>query len=56
MDIKDIQFTNDDLIELFELARSATEKTLDPESDLYIWFHDESNIKNAYNKEESNDD
>ena len=56
MDISDIQFTNEDLIELFELAKTATEKSLDPESDLYKWFHDDSNIKDAYNKEELNND
>ena len=52
MDINDIQFTNEDLVELFELAKAATEKALDPESELYKWFHDESNIADA--KENSN--
>ena len=56
MDIESIQFTNEDLIELFNCAKAATEKALDPESDLYKWFHDESNIKNAYPQEEKKDD
>lgn len=56
MDINDIQFTNEDLVELFELAKAATEKALDPESELYKWFHDESNIKDAYPNEEKEHD
>lgn len=56
MDIDDIQFTNSDLIELFNCAKAATEKALDPESELYKWFHDESNIKDAYSQEEKEHD
>lgn len=52
MNMDNIQFTNADLIELFYLCRDACDKYLDPDNDIYKWFHDESNIADA--KENSN--